>query len=82
MVENENELDPTEEVVTFLYKLVDGACPKSYGFYAAKLAGVHLDVRFLFCRRRGNSIEKSDKIHPWYNVFLLIALFSGKYSRN
>uniref|UniRef100_A0A914XGZ6 DNA mismatch repair protein n=1 Tax=Plectus sambesii TaxID=2011161 RepID=A0A914XGZ6_9BILA len=44
MVENENESDPTEEVVTFLYKLVDGACPKSYGFYAAKLAGIHLEV--------------------------------------
>lgn len=45
MVDNENESDPTAETVTFLYKLVKGACPKSYGFYAAKLAGIPLDVR-------------------------------------
>ncbi|CAI4226705.1 unnamed protein product [Auanema sp. JU1783] len=40
MVENENETDPTEECVTFLYQLASGICPKSYGFYAAKLAGI------------------------------------------
>lgn len=40
MVENENNDDPTQETVTFLYKYSDGACPKSYGFNAAKLAGM------------------------------------------
>lgn len=40
MVENENTDDPTEETVTFLYKYADGPCPKSYGFNAAKLAGL------------------------------------------
>lgn len=41
MVENEGENDdPTEETVTFLYKYSAGACPKSYGFNAAKLAGM------------------------------------------
>ena len=40
MVENESEDDPTEETVTFLYKYSDGPCPKSYGFNAAKLAGM------------------------------------------
>jgi DNA mismatch repair protein MSH6 len=40
MVENENEEDPSEETVTFLYKFASGACPKSYGFNAARLAGV------------------------------------------
>ncbi|XP_037040752.1 probable DNA mismatch repair protein Msh6 [Bradysia coprophila] len=40
MVENENDDDPTQETVTFLYKYSDGACPKSYGFNAAKLAGM------------------------------------------
>ncbi|KAF0310403.1 DNA mismatch repair protein Msh6 [Amphibalanus amphitrite] len=44
MVENENEEDPTEETITFLYKLSDGACPKSYGFNAARLAGIPVEV--------------------------------------
>ena len=49
MVENENVEDPTEESVTFLYKLTEGACPKSYGFYAAKLAGIRDEVSFFIC---------------------------------
>ncbi|GAB0091644.1 DNA mismatch repair protein [Sergentomyia squamirostris] len=41
MVENnEDNDDPTQETVTFLYKYADGPCPKSYGFNAAKLAGM------------------------------------------
>ncbi|XP_064540751.1 probable DNA mismatch repair protein Msh6 [Drosophila montana] len=40
MVENEDNTDPTQETVTFLYKYTAGACPKSYGFNAAKLAGM------------------------------------------
>lgn len=40
MVENEDTEDPTQETVTFLYKYTAGACPKSYGFNAAKLAGM------------------------------------------
>lgn len=42
MVENENEDDvnESEETVTFLYKFAKGACPKSYGFNAARLAGM------------------------------------------
>jgi DNA mismatch repair protein MSH6 len=40
MVENENEEDPTKETITFLYKLITGPCPKSYGFNAARLAGL------------------------------------------
>ena len=39
MVENEEE-ELSQETVTFLYKLSTGACPKSYGFNAARLAGV------------------------------------------
>ena len=45
MVENENEEDPTQESITFLYKFASGACPKSYGFNAARLAGVPDSVR-------------------------------------
>lgn len=46
MVENEgdNYEDPTQETVTFLYKYTSGACPKSYGFNAAKLAGMPLGI--------------------------------------
>ncbi|XP_049285610.1 probable DNA mismatch repair protein Msh6 [Anopheles funestus] len=40
MVENEDGDDPTQETVTFLYRYTEGACPKSYGFNAAKLAGM------------------------------------------
>lgn len=40
MVENEDTEDPTQETVVFLYKYTSGACPKSYGFNAAKLAGM------------------------------------------
>ncbi|XP_059225843.1 probable DNA mismatch repair protein Msh6 [Stomoxys calcitrans] len=44
MVENEDTEDPTQETVTFLYKYSSGACPKSYGFNAAKLAGMPHEV--------------------------------------
>jgi DNA mismatch repair protein MSH6 len=40
MVENENDEDPTQETITFLYKFVNGSCPKSYGFNAARLANI------------------------------------------
>lgn len=36
----ENEGHVTEECVTFLYKLAEGICPKSYGFNVARLAGL------------------------------------------
>ncbi|GFR92090.1 DNA mismatch repair protein Msh6 [Elysia marginata] len=44
MVENENEEDPSQETITFLYKFVKGACPKSYGFNAARLAHLPEEV--------------------------------------
>ncbi|XP_038607513.1 DNA mismatch repair protein Msh6 [Tachyglossus aculeatus] len=43
MVENECE-DPSQETITFLYKFVPGACPKSYGFNAARLAHIPEEV--------------------------------------
>ncbi|XP_031959096.1 DNA mismatch repair protein Msh6 [Corvus moneduloides] len=43
MVENESE-DPSQETITFLYKFIEGACPKSYGFNAARLADIPEDV--------------------------------------
>ncbi len=47
MVENEgvdDEEEASEETITFLYKFTDGPCPKSYGFNAAKLAGLPREV--------------------------------------
>jgi len=38
--DDENLDDPTDETITFLYKFACGACPKSYGFNAAALAGI------------------------------------------
>lgn len=43
MVENDQE-DVSEEAVTFLYKLAEGSCPKSYGFNAARLAGLPKNI--------------------------------------
>ena len=44
MVENEDEEDPTQETIAFLYKFTKGACPKSYGFNAARLANLPEEV--------------------------------------
>lgn len=43
MVENDSE-DPTREIITFLYKFIKGACPKSYGFNAARLANIPEEI--------------------------------------
>ncbi|CAB1338447.1 unnamed protein product [Coregonus sp. 'balchen'] len=43
MVENEGDEDPSQETITFLYKFIAGACPKSYGFNAARLANLPED---------------------------------------
>lgn len=48
MVEDDgtNELgtEQIQETITFLYKFANGACPKSYGFNAARLAGMPADI--------------------------------------
>ena len=44
MVENEDEEDTSKETITFLYKFIAGSCPKSYGFNAARLAGLSNEV--------------------------------------
>ncbi|XP_065225587.1 DNA mismatch repair protein Msh6 [Planococcus citri] len=53
MVENEAEDDAegSEETVTFLYKFAQGACPKSYGFNAARLAGMPKHITQVGSRR-------------------------------
>lgn len=44
LIENENDQDPTDENIIFLYKLEYGVCNKSYGFNVAKLAGIPISV--------------------------------------
>lgn len=73
MVENEDNDDPTQETVTFLYKYSDGACPKSYGFNAAKLAGMPNSVI-----KRAHEVWKwkylnvLPSLHDLFNTFLAI----------
>lgn len=43
MVEKDNTCSELERI-TFLYKFVDGPCPKSYGFNVALLAGISKNV--------------------------------------
>ena len=42
------EEEEEEEHITFLYKFIDGACPKSYGFNAARLAGIPTEVMLFY----------------------------------
>lgn len=49
MVEEDDEAnaldaEQSQETITFLYKFANGACPKSYGFNAARLAGMPADI--------------------------------------
>ncbi|TNN50390.1 DNA mismatch repair protein Msh6 [Liparis tanakae] len=57
MVENECE-DPSQETITFLYKFISGACPKSYGFNAARLASLPEAV-IQSGHRKAKEFEKS-----------------------
>ncbi|XP_075391847.1 DNA mismatch repair protein Msh6 [Tenrec ecaudatus] len=59
MVENECE-DPSQETITFLYKFVKGACPKSYGFNAARLANLPEEV-IQKGHRKAREFEKTTK---------------------
>ena len=73
MVENDDDSsdgDPSNETITFLYKLADGPCPKSYGFNAARLAGLPDDVSVycymkLFCQQYFVSLS------PIASIFLI-----------
>ncbi len=56
--EEEGEGDCAQETITFLYKFVEGACPKSYGFNAARLAGLPRDV-IAVARRKAQDFERS-----------------------
>lgn len=40
----ESDEEEGEEAITFLYKFVNGACSKSYGFNVGRLAGLSQQV--------------------------------------
>ncbi|XP_050523673.1 DNA mismatch repair protein Msh6 [Daktulosphaira vitifoliae] len=50
---NDTDTDKDLETITFLYKFANGACPKSYGFNAARLAGMPSEIIKLgLCRAK------------------------------
>ncbi|CAI9720918.1 mismatch repair Msh6 [Octopus vulgaris] len=63
MVENESEDDPTQETITFLYKFVKGACPKSYGFNAARLASIPNEIITNGVKKAKELENKIQRIH-------------------
>ncbi|GAB1597711.1 DNA mismatch repair protein Msh6-like [Argonauta hians] len=63
MVENESEDDPTQETITFLYKFVSGACPKSYGFNAARLASIPNEIITTGVKKARELETKAQRIH-------------------
>lgn len=45
LVENDDvDGDPSMDNITFLYVLASGSCPKSYGFFTARMAGINSEV--------------------------------------
>ncbi|KAK9877846.1 hypothetical protein WA026_020078 [Henosepilachna vigintioctopunctata] len=66
----ENDEDPTQESVVFLYKLAEGRCPKSYGFNAARLAGLN---HSLVTRARdiARMLENQNKTRDFFRKILM-----------
>lgn len=75
MVENEDDTDPSQETITFLYKFVKGACPKSYGFNAARLAGIPDEVIALAVKKARQFEESTERAK-----FFRQLLAKNKYS--
>lgn len=51
--------EDNDEMLTFLYKLKSGTCPKSYGFHAARLAGIPTSVTKL-AKSKANELEQNN----------------------
>ena len=77
MVENENSSDVTKESVTFLYKYSSGSCPKSFGFNAAKLAGINLEII-----RRAHEVELENFTNLLHFKPFFIYRFQRKSKQN
>ena len=71
MVENEGHEDISQENITFLYKLSQGAAPKSHGFNAAKLAGLPHDIiRAGYAKAK--EFEKREKKRELFQQFMKV----------
>ena len=71
MVENEGHEDISQENITFLYKLSEGAAPKSHGFNAAKLAGLPHDIiraGYAKAKEFEQREKERDLFHQFMNV--------------
>ncbi|XP_008821267.1 DNA mismatch repair protein Msh6 [Nannospalax galili] len=73
MVENECE-DPSQETITFLYKFIKGACPKSYGFNAARLANLPEEV----IQKGHRKARESEKMNRSLRLFREVCLASER----
>ncbi|PNJ79948.1 LOW QUALITY PROTEIN: MSH6 isoform 4 [Pongo abelii] len=73
MVENECE-DPSQETITFLYKFIKGACPKSYGFNAARLANLPEEV----IQKGHRKAREFEKMNQSLRVFREVCLASER----
>lgn len=72
MAENESDeqsVEEKQETVTFLYKFAAGACPKSYGFNAARLAGVPSHITRLGSTRAKQLEFESNLRKHFQNLF-------------
>ncbi|XP_045779005.1 probable DNA mismatch repair protein Msh6 isoform X2 [Maniola jurtina] len=65
----DNEDDIPEETITFLYKLSPGACPKSYGFNAARLAGIPRDITARAHRVSRNLEKEATCVRAFRDLF-------------
>lgn len=78
MVENDDsEVGVAEEEsITFLYKFIEGACPKSYGFNAARLAGLPREVirsaRNKSCEFELNNTKQKIFRYQIYNICMSV----------
>ncbi|XP_048590320.1 DNA mismatch repair protein Msh6-like [Nematostella vectensis] len=69
MVENEDEEgDPSKETITFLYKFVRGDCPKSYGFNAARLAGIPGQIITVAVQKSRKFEETMDQVKMFREI--------------
>lgn len=69
MVENDEVDDPSEESIVFLYQFADGACPKSYGFHAARLAGLERPIISLAFAKAKQLEKRMAAIETFRNLF-------------
>ena len=57
---DESSESPSTDCITFLYRFVPGACPKSHGFNAARLASLPTSVI-------RNGLTQAAKLESEYN---------------